>query len=64
MSKTKKPIIGGILTIIPGALGMLGTTSYSISLGDVGGGFGKGDMPPSKVTMVGLPLRHDMSDTL
>ena len=46
MSKTKKPIIGGILTIFSGALGMLGIASYSIGLGDVGSGFGKGDMPP------------------
>ena len=46
MSKTKKPIIGGILTIISGALGMLGIASYSIGFGDVGSGFGKGDMPP------------------
>ncbi|MFC1904089.1 hypothetical protein ACFLXJ_06600 [Chloroflexota bacterium] len=46
MSKTKKPITGGILTIISGALGMLGIASYAIGFGDVGSGFGKGDMPP------------------
>ena len=46
MSKTKKPIIGGILTIISGLLGLLGIASYSIGLGNVGSGFGEGDMPP------------------
>ncbi len=46
MSKTKKPIIGGIFTIFSGLLGLLGIASYSIGLGDVGSGFGKGDMPP------------------
>ena len=44
--KTNKPIIGGILTIISGALGMLGIISYAIGLGEAGSGFGKGDMPP------------------
>jgi len=46
MSKTKKPIIGGILTIFSGLLGLLGIFSYSIGLGDAGSGFGQGDMPP------------------
>jgi len=46
MSKTKKPIIGGILTVFSGLLGLLGTASYSIGLGAAGSGFGKGDMPP------------------
>ena len=46
MSKTKKPIIGGILLIISGALGMMGIASYSIGFGDAGSGIGKGDMPP------------------
>lgn len=44
--KTNKPLIGGILSIISGALAILGTFSYSIGLGDPGSGFGKGDMPP------------------
>ena len=46
MSKTKKPIIGGILTIFSGLLGLSGILSYSIGFGDVGSGIAKGDMPP------------------
>ena len=46
MNKTKKPIIGGILTIVSGPLGLLGIASYSIGFGDPGSGIGKGDMPP------------------
>jgi len=46
MSKTRKPVIGGILTIVSGLLGLLGIASYAIGFGDVGSGFAKGDMPP------------------
>ena len=46
MIKTKKPIIGGILTISSGFLGLLGIVNYAIGLGAAGSGFGKGDMPP------------------
>ena len=46
MVKTKKPIIGGILTILSGLLGTVGIISYSIGFGDPGSGIGKGDMPP------------------
>ena len=46
MSKTKKPIVGGILTISSGLLGLLGIVNYAIGLGAAGSGFGKGDMPP------------------
>ena len=46
MSKTRKPIIGGVLTICSGLLGLLGIASYSIGFGDAGSGIGKGDMPP------------------
>ena len=46
MVKTKRPIIGGILTILSGLLGTVGIISYSIGLGDPGSGIGKGDMPP------------------
>lgn len=46
MSKTKKPIIGGVLSILSGALGAVGIASYAIGLGAAGSGFGKGDMPP------------------
>ena len=57
MSKTKKPVIGGILTIVSGALGMLGIASYAIGLGDTGSGFGKGDMPPFVPSIIfGIPI--------
>ena len=46
MSKTKKPIIGGIFSIFSGLLGILGVASYTIGFGDAGSGIGKGDMPP------------------
>ncbi|MGB2814663.1 MAG: hypothetical protein WBB97_03725 [Dehalococcoidales bacterium] len=46
MIKTKRPIIGGILTIFSGLLGLSGILSYAIGFGDVGSGFAKGDMPP------------------
>ncbi|MFC1962293.1 hypothetical protein ACFLWN_04565 [Chloroflexota bacterium] len=58
MSKTKKPEIGGILTIFSGILGLLGTASYTIGLGEAGSGFGKGDMPlfvPSIIFGLSLP---------
>ena len=32
--------------MISGALGILGTISYWIGVGEAGSGFGKGDMPP------------------
>ncbi|MFC2004593.1 hypothetical protein ACFLUY_00025 [Chloroflexota bacterium] len=57
MSKTKKPTIGGILSIISGVLGMLGIISYAIGLGDVGSGFAKGDMPPFVPSIIfGIPI--------
>ena len=46
MSKTRKPIIGGILSILCGVLGAVGIFSYAIGFGDPGSGIGKGDMPP------------------
>jgi len=46
MVKTKKPIIGGILSILCGVLGAVGIFSYAIGFGDPGSGIGKGDMPP------------------
>jgi len=57
MNKTKKPVIGGVLTIFSGLLGLLGTFSYSIGLGEAGSGFGKGDMPPFVPSIIfGLPI--------
>lgn len=46
MAKTRKPVIGGILTILSGLLGIVGIISYSIGFGEPGSGIGKGDMPP------------------
>ena len=43
---TSKPIIAGILIIISGILGILGTISYWIGLGEAGSFFGKGEIPP------------------
>ena len=57
MQKTAKPKIGAILTIISGALGLLGTASYSIGLSDAGSGFAKGDMPPFVPSIIfGMPI--------
>ena len=45
------------MTIFSGLLGLLGIASYSIGLGDVGSGFGKGDMPPFVPSIIfGMPI--------
>ena len=46
VKKTTRLKIGGILTILSGALGILGAFSYSVGLGSPGSGIGKGDIPP------------------
>ena len=57
VKKTSKPLIGGIAMVISGALGILGTISYWIGLGEAGSGFGKGDMPPFVPSIIfGLPI--------
>lgn len=57
VKKTSKPLIGGILMMISGALGILGTMSYWIGIGEAGSGFGKGDMPPFVPSIIfGLPI--------
>jgi len=57
LKKTSKPRIGGILAILSGVLGLLGTTSYSIGLGDIGSGFAKGDIPPFVPSIIfGMPI--------
>ena len=57
MQKTRKPIIGAILSIASGAMGILGTASYAIGFGDAGSGFGRGDMPPFVPSIIfGLPI--------
>jgi len=55
MKKTNKPKIGGILTIISGALASLGAVNYAIGLGDISG-LGKGDIPPFVPSIIfGVP---------
>jgi hypothetical protein len=44
--KTHKPLIGGILTVLSGAAGLLATLNYWIGFGPYHSGFGKGDIPP------------------
>ena len=57
MSRTKKPVIGGMLAIISGLLGLLGIYSYAIGLGAPGSGIGKGDMPPFVPSIIfGMPI--------
>ena len=43
---TNRPLIGGILAVLSGALGGLGVLNYWIGFGAEGSGFGKGDIPP------------------
>jgi hypothetical protein len=57
LKKTGKPRTGGILAIISGGLGLLGTASYSIGLGSADSGFGKGDIPPFVPSIIfGMPI--------
>ena len=57
MKKTSKPIIGGILTIFSGTLGSLGIINYWVGIGDLGRGFGKGDIPPFVPSIIfGMPI--------
>jgi len=56
MKKTNKPKIGGILTIISGALASLGAVNYAVGLADVRG-LGKGDIPPFVPSIIfGVPI--------
>jgi len=56
MQKTRKPKIGGILSIISGVFSSLGAINYSIGIGDVSG-LGKGDMPPFIPSIIfGVPI--------
>jgi len=56
MQKTKKPKIGGILTIISGTLASLGAVNYAIGFSDVSG-LGKGDIPPFVPSIIfGVPI--------
>jgi hypothetical protein len=55
--KTCKPIIGGIMVLISGVFGILGTLSYWIGLGEAGSFLGKGEIPPFIPSlMFGIPI--------
>jgi len=57
MRKTKKPLIGGILSILSGLTGLLGIFSYTYGFGEAGSGLGRGDMPPFVPSIIyGLPV--------
>jgi len=57
INKTHKPVIGGILILISGVFGLLGTVNYWIGIGEAGSGFGKGDIPPFVPSIIfGLPV--------
>ena len=57
VKKTNKPQIGGILAMVSGALGLLGTISYWIGIDDLGRGFSKGDVPPFVPSIIlGMPI--------
>lgn len=54
--KTRKPLIGGVLTIIAGVIGSLSIVNYAVGLTDVRG-LSKGDMPPFVPSIIyGLPI--------
>ena len=56
MKKTRKPIIGGILAIVSGVLGLLGTINYTVGFSDISG-LSKGDMPPFVPSIIfGMPV--------
>lgn len=57
MKKTKRPIVGGLLSISSGFLGLLGIASYTFGFGAPGSGIGKGDMPPFVPSIIyGVPI--------
>jgi len=56
MKKTRKPLIGGILTIFSGALAIFGAMNYAVGFFDQPG-FGEGDIPPFVPSIIfGVPL--------
>ncbi len=56
MKKTSKPIIGGILTLLSGALAIFGAMNYAVGFSN-SPGFGKGDIPPFVPSIIfGVPL--------
>ncbi|MBL7165881.1 MAG: hypothetical protein ISS55_05295 [Dehalococcoidales bacterium] len=55
VKKTRRPMIGGILTIVSGALASLGAVNYAVGLGNISG-LGKGDIPPFVPSIIfGVP---------
>jgi len=50
-------MIGGILTVASGALGLFGSISYWVGVGEIGSGFAKGDVPPFVPSIIlGIPV--------
>ncbi|MCD6599488.1 MAG: hypothetical protein J7L19_02795, partial [Dehalococcoidia bacterium] len=56
MKKTSKPLTGGILALLSGALAIFGAMNYAVGFFDQPG-FGKGDIPPFVPSIIfGVPL--------
>ena len=56
MKKTSKPVTGGILTLLSGAMAIFGAMNYAIGFSN-SPGFGKGDIPPFVPSIIfGVPL--------
>ena len=55
MKKTRRPTIAGLLTILSGAFGSLGSLNYAVGLTQARG-FGQGDIPPFVPSIIfGVP---------
>jgi hypothetical protein len=56
MKKSRRPVIGGILTLLSAALAIFGAMNYAVGYID-SPGFGKGDIPPFVPSIIfGVPL--------
>ena len=56
MKKTSKALIGGILTLLSGALAIFGAMNYAVGYINARG-FGQGDIPPFVPSIIfGVPL--------
>ena len=56
MKKTRRPINGGILTLLSGAMAIFGAMNYAVGFFD-SPGIGKGDIPPFVPSIIfGVPL--------
>jgi len=56
MKKSSKPVTGGILTLLSGALAIFGAMNYAVGYINARS-FGKGDIPPFVPSIIfGVPL--------